>query len=147
MKIRRLSRLFAIIAILAPVFWGCSKEAPEDTGATLVVHGITLDKVSSFPVMGIRVVLNAYRNSDSRTRKTVKSDTTYTRTDGLFEIITSEKSANLQYELIATDVNGPWGGDYAESVIEISLSTDSPSYDDITNTYHMEGNVFYLERK
>ena len=67
--------------------------------------------------------------------------------DGLFEIITSEKSANLQYELIATDVNGRFGGEYKESVIEISLSTDSPSYDDNTNTYYMDGNIFYLERE
>ena len=147
MNIKRLAIYFAIIAILVPVLGGCSKEALEDTGATLVVHGRTIDKNSSFPVMGIRVVLNAYKKSDSRTRKTVKSDTTYTRTDGLFEIITSEKSANLQYELIATDVNGRFGGEYKESVIEISLSTDSPSYDDNTNTYYMDGNIFYLERE
>ena len=146
MNIKRLTWLIAISAIIVPLFSGCSKEALEDTGATVVVHGATLDKKTSFPVMGIRVVLNAYRKSDSRTRKPVKSDTTYSLTNGLFEIITSERSANLAYELVATDVDGVKGGSYSESVIGISLSTDSPSFDANTNTYHMEGNFFFLER-
>lgn len=146
MNIKRLTWLIAIFAIIVPLFSGCSKEALEDTGATVVVHGATLDKKTSFPVMGIRVVLNAYRKSDSRIRKPVQSDTTYTSTLGLFEIITSEKSANLTYELVATDVDGEKGGSYSESVIGISLSTDSPSFDANTNTYHMEGNFFFLDR-
>ena len=146
MNIKRLTWLIAIFAIIVPLFSGCSKEALEDTGATVVVHGATLEKKSAFPVMGIRVVLNAYRKSDSRIRKPVKSDTTYSLTNGLFEIITSERSANLAYELVATDVDGVKGGSYSESVISIFLTTDSPSFDSATNTYHMDKNWFYLER-
>jgi len=147
MKIKTLFRLFAIFAICVPVIAGCSKEALEDSGATVVVHGRTCDKITSSPVMDIRIVLNAYTNADPRTRKILQSDTTYSRTDGLFEIITAEKSANLIYELVAADVDGPLNGEYNESVIGIILSMNSPSYDSSTNTYDMPGNDFYLERK
>ena len=148
MNIRHLSWLLAIFAIALPLLSGCSKETGDkEEGATVVVHGRTLDKATVAPIMGIRVVLNAYSTSDSRTRKPVQSDTTYTRTDGLFEIITTENHSSLTYELVATDVEELTGGRYSESVIGISLSPDSPSFNPTTNTYHMEGNDFYMEKK
>ena len=147
-------KYFLCAAAVLIVAAACSKASHEpnpsegnppanDVHPSIVVRGGTFDKEANDPLRGIMVVLLAYYDGEY-----VRKDTTYTSSEGLFEIAAPLREEVIDYTLLAKDKDGEEnGGDFETSYINITLSQNSPSFDEVSRGYLLEGNIFYLEKK
>lgn len=138
--------LLTAVVLLA----GCSAMDPvpernnapvnEPDAPSLVARGFVQDQATQEALRGIRIVLSAF---DQQT--VVRRDTSYTSTEGLFEVVSPQYDVRWQYTLSAFDIDGlDNGGQYQSSVIEIHINENSPSYNPGANSYLVDGNIFYL---
>ncbi|MBR1871665.1 MAG: hypothetical protein IJ795_00470 [Bacteroidales bacterium] len=143
-----MKKLFVISLLLAALS-GCSKiaDVPGNTPGVpkepvLVVRGGAIDHESNEPVRGIMVVLFTNKG-----QVLVRKDTSYTTSEGLFEVLSPGFANDKSYSLLARDMDGmDNGGEYESSVIDINISESSPSFNNQSNSYIVDGNVFYLSR-
>ena len=150
-------RVFKYIAISAAalVLASCTagmpinEDYPSDKSAdaaplpTVVVRGCCMDSGSNAPVSRMMIVLFPIVEHPLEYR-----DTTYTSSDGLFEIAREFTPEYMDFHLMAKDPDGQEnGGEYQTAFIDINLNPDSPAFDARTGGYILDGNVFYLELK
>jgi len=114
-----------------PLF-SCSKATDGEVNL-FKMSGFVLDELSSSPIQGIQVVLST-------------GDTTMTDARGGYQFRFTPVDGELPQSISCEDVDGAENGSYSPVTMEISLTTDSPSYNTSLESFDLHWVDIFMSR-
>lgn len=146
--------MLSLLAVSAALT-GCNQDNAEDIRSVefsvkyFTVSGTVYDSSESLPgtpIPDIMITMTAYWYDDTSRERPIDSQTTWTTSDGRYQFHKAWEMTmqNVYYVLIVRDDSKSRAVHFKPVEQELYLRSHTDSYDNVTRSYEVRNNDFYL---